>query len=137
MTSPYLDRPLLPLAVALPQMLEKIEVETRHGGTGREVAPPPTCRADPQSARTNSARHSDRLRVVNPATAGRFKCGRAAIRKMAAGLSQTYNARRHRRHRASATVSVCFPPEDDCAGFAERAIDRRRPDHQYLVRTGT
>ena len=27
MTSPYLDRPLLPLAVALPRMLEKIEAE--------------------------------------------------------------------------------------------------------------
>jgi hypothetical protein len=29
MTSPYLDRPLLPLAVALPQMLETIEAELR------------------------------------------------------------------------------------------------------------
>ena len=27
MTSPYLDRPLLPLAVALPRMLVKIEAE--------------------------------------------------------------------------------------------------------------
>jgi hypothetical protein len=27
MTSPYLDRPLLPLAVALPRMLEEIEAE--------------------------------------------------------------------------------------------------------------
>ena len=27
MTSPYLDRPLLPLAVALPRMLAKIEAE--------------------------------------------------------------------------------------------------------------
>jgi hypothetical protein len=27
MTSPYLDRPLLPLAVALPRMLETIEAE--------------------------------------------------------------------------------------------------------------
>jgi hypothetical protein len=27
MTSPYLDRPLLPLAMALPRMLEKIEAE--------------------------------------------------------------------------------------------------------------
>jgi hypothetical protein len=27
MTSPYLNRPLLPLAVALPRMLEKIETE--------------------------------------------------------------------------------------------------------------
>jgi len=27
MTSPYLDRPLLPLAVALPRMLEQIEAE--------------------------------------------------------------------------------------------------------------
>ena len=27
MTSPYLDRPLVPLAVALPRMLEKIEAE--------------------------------------------------------------------------------------------------------------
>jgi hypothetical protein len=29
MTSPYLDRPLLPLAIALPRMLEKIEAELR------------------------------------------------------------------------------------------------------------
>jgi len=27
MTSPYLDRPLLPLAVALPRMLEEIEAQ--------------------------------------------------------------------------------------------------------------
>jgi hypothetical protein len=27
MTSPYLDRPFLPLAVALPRMLDKIEAE--------------------------------------------------------------------------------------------------------------
>jgi hypothetical protein len=27
MTSPYLDQPLLPLAVALPRMLEQIEAE--------------------------------------------------------------------------------------------------------------
>ena len=27
MTSPYLDRPLIPLAAALPRMLEKIEAE--------------------------------------------------------------------------------------------------------------
>ena len=27
MTSPYLNRPLLPLAVALPRMLEKVEAE--------------------------------------------------------------------------------------------------------------
>jgi hypothetical protein len=27
MTSPYLDRPLLPLAVALPRLLENIEAE--------------------------------------------------------------------------------------------------------------
>jgi hypothetical protein len=27
MTSPYLDRPLVPLAVALPQMLGKIEID--------------------------------------------------------------------------------------------------------------
>jgi hypothetical protein len=27
MTSPYLDRPLFPLAAALPRMLEKIETE--------------------------------------------------------------------------------------------------------------
>ena len=27
MTSPYLDQPLLPLAVALPQMLEEVETE--------------------------------------------------------------------------------------------------------------
>jgi hypothetical protein len=33
MTSPYLDRPLLPLAVALPRMLEQIEAEL----TGRKL----------------------------------------------------------------------------------------------------
>ena len=30
MTSPYLDRPLVPLAVALPQMLERIEAQLAH-----------------------------------------------------------------------------------------------------------
>ena len=52
MTSPYLDRPLVPLAVALPQMLEKIEAELvdktvgateksrlRHRGVGPTVDP--------------------------------------------------------------------------------------------------
>jgi hypothetical protein len=33
--SPYLDRPLLPLAVALPRMLEKIEVELPSAGPER------------------------------------------------------------------------------------------------------
>jgi hypothetical protein len=33
--SPYLDRPLLPLAVALPRMLEKIEVELAAAGPER------------------------------------------------------------------------------------------------------
>jgi hypothetical protein len=32
MTSPYLDRPLLPLPVALPRMLEKIEAELAAAG---------------------------------------------------------------------------------------------------------
>ena len=32
MTSPYLDRPLVPLAVALPRMLEKIETELSTAG---------------------------------------------------------------------------------------------------------
>jgi hypothetical protein len=32
MTSPYLDRPLLPLAVALPRMLEKVAVELTTAG---------------------------------------------------------------------------------------------------------
>jgi hypothetical protein len=31
MTSPYLDRPLLPLAVALPRTLEKIETQLADG----------------------------------------------------------------------------------------------------------
>jgi hypothetical protein len=34
MTSPYLDRPLLPLAVALPRMLEKIEADLVAAGPG-------------------------------------------------------------------------------------------------------
>ena len=33
--SPYLDRPLLPLAVALPQMLERIEVELATAGPAK------------------------------------------------------------------------------------------------------
>jgi hypothetical protein len=32
MTSPYLDRPLLPLAVALPRMLERVGVELTTAG---------------------------------------------------------------------------------------------------------
>jgi len=32
MTSPYLDRPLLPLAVALPRMLECVEAELANEG---------------------------------------------------------------------------------------------------------
>jgi hypothetical protein len=32
MTSPYLDRPLLPLAVALPAMLQKVAVELTTAG---------------------------------------------------------------------------------------------------------
>ena len=32
MTSPYLDRPLLPLAVALARMLERVGVELRTAG---------------------------------------------------------------------------------------------------------
>jgi hypothetical protein len=32
MTSPYLDRPLLPLAVALPRMLKKVAVELTTAG---------------------------------------------------------------------------------------------------------
>ena len=35
MTSPYLDRPLLPLSVALPRMLEKIGVELTPAGPGK------------------------------------------------------------------------------------------------------
>jgi hypothetical protein len=34
MTSPYLDRPLLPLAVALPRILEKIEAELADENAG-------------------------------------------------------------------------------------------------------
>jgi hypothetical protein len=39
MTSPYLDRPLLPLAVALPRMLEQIESEiaTAHPAEKRRL----------------------------------------------------------------------------------------------------
>ena len=36
MTSPYLDRPLLPLAVALPRMLEKIEAELATAGAAEK-----------------------------------------------------------------------------------------------------
>ena len=34
MTSPYLDRPLIPLAVALPRMLETIETELADENAG-------------------------------------------------------------------------------------------------------
>jgi hypothetical protein len=34
-TSPYLDRPLLPLAVALPRMLEKIEADLATAGPAK------------------------------------------------------------------------------------------------------
>jgi hypothetical protein len=33
--SPYLDRPLFPLAVALPRMLEQIELQLAAAGPGR------------------------------------------------------------------------------------------------------
>jgi hypothetical protein len=36
MTSPYLDRPLIPLAVALPRVLDKIEAELAAAGPGQE-----------------------------------------------------------------------------------------------------
>jgi hypothetical protein len=36
MTSPYLDRPLLPLAVALPRTLEKIESELAPAGPAQK-----------------------------------------------------------------------------------------------------
>jgi hypothetical protein len=35
MTSPYLDRPLLPLAVALPQMLQEIEAALATAGPAK------------------------------------------------------------------------------------------------------
>ena len=35
--SPYLDRPLLPLAVALPRMLEKIEADLAAAGPAQLV----------------------------------------------------------------------------------------------------
>jgi hypothetical protein len=37
-TSPYLDRPLVPLAVALPRMLEKIEAELATAGPAESLA---------------------------------------------------------------------------------------------------
>jgi hypothetical protein len=36
MTSPYLDRPFLPLAVALPRMLDKIEAELVTAGAAEK-----------------------------------------------------------------------------------------------------
>ena len=38
MTSPYLDRPLIPLAVALPRMLAKIETELPAAGPAERAA---------------------------------------------------------------------------------------------------
>jgi hypothetical protein len=35
MTSPYLDRPLLPLAVVLPRMLERIEADLATAGPAK------------------------------------------------------------------------------------------------------
>lgn len=48
--SPYLDRPLLPLAVAPPRMLEEIEAELATAAPYYERAPPPTRRVDPRIA---------------------------------------------------------------------------------------
>ena len=39
MTSPYLDLPFLPLAVALPRMLEQIEAELGTADLFRDAAP--------------------------------------------------------------------------------------------------
>jgi hypothetical protein len=49
MTSPYLDRPLLPLALALPRMLQEIEAALARLPS-RGAASPPTCAVDLRSA---------------------------------------------------------------------------------------
>jgi len=48
MTSSYLDRPMIPITVALPRMLAKIDTEPcrRDCGSGRETAPPTPSRVD-------------------------------------------------------------------------------------------
>jgi len=53
--SPYLDRPLLPLTVALPRMLEKIETALATAGPRRDAAFPPASRVDPRAARAAGA----------------------------------------------------------------------------------
>jgi hypothetical protein len=50
MTSPYLGRPLFPLAVALPRMLEQIEADLATAGSAEKDAPPPACRVDTRAA---------------------------------------------------------------------------------------
>ena len=51
MTPPYLNRPLLPLAVALPQMLDQIEAKLAEGGRSRRRGTPaPARRIDPMAA---------------------------------------------------------------------------------------
>ena len=55
MTSPYLDRPLLPLSVALPRMLEKIGVELTTAGPVKTRRPSPTRAVDPRSAHASVA----------------------------------------------------------------------------------
>jgi hypothetical protein len=50
MTSPYLDRPLLPLAVALPRLLAEIDAALATAGPHRDAKPPPASRADTRAA---------------------------------------------------------------------------------------
>ena len=51
MTSPYLDRPLVPLAVVLPRMLDQIEAQLADEKLVRRRGTPPSPRrADPRAA---------------------------------------------------------------------------------------
>jgi hypothetical protein len=53
--SPYLDRPLYPLAVALPRLLEKVGGGADDGRPSRGAAPPPAGAIDPRSAHAEGA----------------------------------------------------------------------------------
>jgi hypothetical protein len=53
--SPYLDRPLLPLAVALPRMLERVGVELATAGPAKAQRLRQRAPVDPRSAHAEGA----------------------------------------------------------------------------------
>jgi hypothetical protein len=105
MTSPYLDRPLLPLTVALPRLLEQNRSRTRHSETGWEVAPPPT-------------RHAGARAAAHPET-DKSPLDLAAYR---AGLSDPSGPRANLSLRPVCEVGSCFLPR--LVGFWWRSMPR-------------